>query len=553
MHVAIVTLLLIAATALTSMITRASRVPAPLLQIAVGAAIALAGFHLALEPNVFMLLFIPPLLFADAALMPLRELRSLRGVIFAFAFGLVLFSTLAGGWLVHCFEPSVPLAAAFALAAVLSPTDAVAVGSMLEGRGAPRRMMHILSGESLLNDASGLVCFKFAVLAAMEGGFSVVGAGLEFVQMVVGGAVVGAGLGWLASQATTTFARRDIGNPAAQLTLIALLPFGAYLAAERLGASGILAAVAAGIVVNRLAFYSARPETRLSQQAVWSLIGFLFNGIIFLLLGLQLPLIVAGAAALTRKHALSFWRLPEAILLLTFLLILLRLIWIRLVVAFRWTGARVRGKRPESPSFRLSLAMSVAGVRGAITLAAILSLPVATATTPGFPDRGLLIAVATGVIICSILSAALLLPLLVARINSDQGDSVEREIDAARVTLAHAGLDAIVQFRDKAAAEDREAAQVASVVLADQRSRLARLENEEVADRDMPAGAAIRLYRRELALRLRSVRAQRASLACLLRTQQIDDEAARVLLRELDIEESSLLVTAQATPKSGAR
>ncbi len=543
--------MLIAATALSTLITRASRIPAPLLQIAIGAAIALAGFHLALDPPVFMLLFIPPLLFADAAVMPLRELRNLRGPILALAFGLVLFSTLAGGWLVNRFEPGVPLAAAFALAAVLSPTDAVAVGAMLEGRGAPRRMMHILSGEALLNDASGLVCFKFAVLATMAGSFSIRSASVEFVWMVAGGLAVGAGLGWLASRAASMLARRDVG-PAAQLTLIALLPFGAYLAAERLGASGILAAVAAGIVVKRLALYSARPETRLSQQVLWSLIGFLFNGIVFLLLGLQLPRIIKNAASLSQEHALSPWRLPEAVLLLTLLLMLLRLIWVRLIFAVRWTNARVRGDSIEAPPFRISLAMAVAGVRGAITLAAILSLPVATGTDPGFPHRDLLITVATGVIICSMLFAAILLPLLVAGDGLGQEDPVEHEIEAARVTLARAGLDAVTQFRDKAAAEDKDAAQVAATVLADQESRLARLTREEESERDISAEDAKRLYRRELALRLRAVRAQRTTLAGLLRTQRIDDDAARRLLRELDVEESSLLVTAQSTPKTGA-
>ena len=544
MHVALVTLLLLSATALSSLITRALRIPLPLplLQIAIGVLIDLAGFQLRLEPDVFMLLFIPPLLFSDAYLMPMRSLRALRGVILALAFGLVLFSTLAGGWFIHWLEPRVPLAACFALAAVLSPTDAVAVGSILEGSGAPRRLLHILSGEALLNDASGLVCFKFAVLAAMSGGFSVLGASSTFVGMVAGGIGVGVALGWLASRATAILARRALDAPAAYVTLVAMLPFAAYLGADRIGASGILAAVAAGITLNRMGDGGIAPQVRLNNQVVWSMIGFLFNGVIFLLLGLQLPQIAQRAMALARDDALPVWRLPEAVLLITLALTALRLVWIRLSLAVRWTYVRLHHRHAVQPSLRGTLAMAVAGVRGAITLAAVLSLPAASESLHKFPHRELLIATAAGVIICSMLLAALLLPLLLGNVAA--ADTLEDEIAAARVALARAALAAIAQFRDRVAADDEDATVVADTVHDEHQRRLERLATEEATDQVDVRARAISLYRRETGLRLRALRAQRAELTRLLRAESIDDEASRRLQRELDMEEAALLGTA---------
>ena len=550
MNVALVTLLLIAATALTSLLTRISRVPGPLLQITTGVLIALAGFRLRLEPDVFMLLFIPPLLFADAYTMPLREMHRLRGPILALALGLVLFSTLSCGWAMHWFEPGLPLAAAFALAAVLSPTDAVAVGAMLEGRSASRRMMHILSGEALLNDASGLVCFKFAVVATMQGSFHLATAAATFAQMVGIGIAVGVALGWLAVRLTAALEQAELNSAPTHVTLITLLPFGAYLVADRLGGSGILAAVAAGISVNRFGQYGERAEVRLQSQAVWSLIGFLFNGIIFLLLGLQLPDIAASAALLARHDGVSIWRLPEAVILLTLALAVLRLLWIRFALAVRWTNARLRRRSVEMPPLLVTLAMTVAGVRGAITLAAVLSLPIATTGVAGFPHRGLLIAAAAGVIICSMLLAAILLPILVRLDGRVELDPTAREIEAARLELAQAALTATEQYRDRAPLGDHEAARAAASVLADQQRRLASLQGVEQSEDGTTYEEALRLHRRETALRLRAVRTQRTSLGRLLRARTIDNDAARELLRELDIEESGLLTTARSMPRS---
>ena len=543
MHVAITTLLLLLATTLSSLLSRASRIPLPLplLQIAFGVLIALAGYGLQLEPDVFMLLFIPPLLFADAYLIPLRELRQLKGIVLTLAIGLVLFSTLACGWFIHWLQPEVPLAAAMALAAVLSPTDAVAVGSLLEGGGAPRRMMHILSGEALLNDATGLVCFRFAATAAMAGGFSAPRAGAAFAAVSAGGVVVGLALAWIAMRGTAWLMARKLDEPAAHVTLFVLLPFAAYLVAEHLHASGILAAVAAGLLVNRYGNGSLNSQHRMSHSVVWSMIGFLFNGIIFLLLGVQLPGIVQDAVTLSRQHSLPLWRLPATIVLITLALTLLRLLWMRLMLLVRIARQRLRGETVVIPQLRLSVAMAVAGVRGAITLAAVLSLPVAVDTDPGFPYRDLLVTEAAGVIICSLLLASLLLPLLLRNAKAPTADPLPREIEDARVALAQAAIAAVEQYRDRARAEDEEAADIAAVILVEQQERLARLEQAPEPEGDLDRDSVLRRHRRSSALRLRALRSRRDALQGLWHSQTINSEALREIQSELDREEAMLL------------
>ena len=190
MHMTSVVLLLLLITAVSGPVARLLRLPLPLLLITCGIVASLLGLSIEFEPETFLLLFIPPLLFSDAYLMPLRDFKELRWPILLLAVGLVIFSTLVGGYFIHWLLPVVPLAAAFALAAILSPTDPVAVGSMIDADRVPRRFLHILQGEALLNDASGLVCFKFAVAATITGTFSILHASFGFVLVAVGGILV---------------------------------------------------------------------------------------------------------------------------------------------------------------------------------------------------------------------------------------------------------------------------------------------------------------------------------------------------------------------------
>jgi CPA1 family monovalent cation:H+ antiporter len=226
-------------------------VPRPLVQIALGGIIGLvANLRVELDPEVFFLLFIPPLLFLDGWRIPNEELLKDRTAVLELALGLVILTVVGMGFFVHWMIPAMPLAVAFALAAVVSPTDPIAVSAITARVSVPRRLMHILEGESLLNHASGLVCLRFAVAAVLTGAFSLSNAALSFVWVALGGIAVGFGVTWLTTKAKESIARRIGEESGSQILISLLLPFACYLLAERLHCSGILAAVAAGLTMS---------------------------------------------------------------------------------------------------------------------------------------------------------------------------------------------------------------------------------------------------------------------------------------------------------------
>ncbi|AJE20613.1 Na+/H+ antiporter [Azotobacter chroococcum NCIMB 8003] len=398
-------------------------IPLPLIQIAIGALLAMPalGLHVRLDPELFLLLFIPPLLFVDGWRMPKGQFWRLRTPILLLAFGLVLFTVLGAGWLIHLLLPQVPLAAAFALAAVLSPTDAVAVSAIVHGR-LPRTLMNILQGEALMNDASGLVAFKFAVAAALTGAFSPAEAGLEFVLVAIGGLAVGVALSYALGRFRAWMIGLGWEEPAPHVMFMLLLPFAAYVAAEHLGVSGILSAVAAGMMQSRLDLLPRQTTTRLLNRSVWALLEFTFNGLIFLLLGLQLPDIVKASIGEGELFWTSAGQLALYVGQVYLALILLRFVWTWLYwlvsgVLRRWRGLP-SGFAGQS-SLRLAALLTLSGVRGAVTLAGVLSLPLLLGNGEAFPQRDLLIFIAAGVILLSLLVATLGLPLLLRGLPAD--------------------------------------------------------------------------------------------------------------------------------------
>lgn len=298
--------------ALTGIAARYLRaIPLPLIQIALGAALSWPqhSLHIAFDPELFLALFIPPLLFADGWRIPKREFFALAVPMLRLALGLVLFTVVGLGCLIHWMIPDMPLSVAFALAAVVSPTDAVAVSAITRNLGIPARTMHVLEGESLLNDASGLVALKFAA-ATLTGVFSWSEAARQFLWVAVGGLGLGALVGW-GFAATRDAVTRRVGDVAAtqMVVLLVLLPFAAYFLSERLGVSGILSAAAAGFTTN---FADLRRSEfvveRIQTEGTWTVVESAFNGAVFLLLGLQLPSIVGS----TLIEAAGRWWVPAA-------------------------------------------------------------------------------------------------------------------------------------------------------------------------------------------------------------------------------------------------
>ncbi|SDG09727.1 Na+/H+ antiporter [Dyella sp. 333MFSha] len=546
MSLVITILILLLVIALSGAIVRVLpiRLPLPLIQIALGALLARPfGLHVEFDHELFFLLFIPPLLFADGWRIPKRELFLLRGPILALAIGLVFFTIVGVGYFVHWMIPTVPLAVAFALAAVLSPTDAVAVSSISGESPIPPRLMHILSGEALLNDASGLVALQFAVAAEMTGKFSLVSATGDFVVMALGGLAAGVlvGLGF------GLFRRRLVRwsgevDPAAQVALLLLLPFAAYLLAEHFGVSGILAAVAAGMSMNYTdVMKGGYVATRMQSRAVWEMVEFTFNGIIFLLLGLQLPAIVDGAKVdMAQAGGGPLWHLAAYVVAITLALVLLRFIWVWVSLRFVFMRALHRGEKRPPVGTRLVWTTALAGVRGAITLAGVLSLPLMKSENIPFPTRDLMIFLASGVILCTLVFGAIGLPLSVKGLKLPGEDPRVREERKARALAAEAAIRSIEKEQQRVQEGGDEnaialASRIAARVMGDYQQRLEAAGEEG----DVPEKARAEAGT-ERVMRLAALRAERRELHELRRKHTINDETLRNLVREVDLAEASL-------------
>ncbi|KQM68122.1 sodium:proton antiporter [Sphingomonas sp. Leaf17] len=512
-------------------------VPTPLVQIALGAGLGLAAdLRVELDPELFLLLFLPPLLFLDGWRIPKDELLKDVSTVVELALGLVLLTVVGMGLFIHWMIPAMPLAVAFALAAVVSPTDPIAVSAIAARVPIPKRMMHILEGESLLNDASGLVCLRFAIAAALTGSFSLAQAGLTFAWLAIGGLLVGIAVTLTITRIKAWVSRRFGEDTGSQILISLLIPFAAYILAEHLRCSGILAAVAAGVTMTYAEISrQALAATRMRRNSVWDTIQFALNGIIFVLLGEQLPaiLLVARDTVKLTNHVSPWW-LGVYVLAITAALALLRFVWVW--VSFRLTLLRGREDIPlRRPDLRLVGAMSFAGVRGAITLAGVLTIPLTLADGTPFPARDLAIALAAGVIIVSLVAASIGLPLLLRGLTMPAEPSRQAEEDQARIATARAGIQAVERAQHDRA-ERRDDADMVEAAAA----RITDLYRERIESRN-PDGSA-RTARRhdqiERDLRLAGVRAERNALFAMLRDRQIGSAIAQKMIRELDLLET---------------
>ena len=443
MHATILVLTLLLCVAASAVILRVSRLPLPLTQIVLGAAVTIPeyGIYVDLEPHLFLLLFVPPLLFADGWRMPKREFFQMRERILGLAFGLVLFTVVAVGSLLHWMVPGLPLAAAFALAAVLSPTDAVAVAAVAGRAGIPKRLMYVLEGEALMNDASGLTAFKFAVAAAMTGAFSLSSASLNFGFVAIGGLLLGIAMGWGMALFQKWLASWNQVQAQGIIVMTLLLPFATYLLAEEFGTSGILAAVAAGMTLNLKSDTDTSSvsgaETRIATTHMWRMMEYVLNGVIFVLMGMQLPDII-GEALTDSFYEGGLKDTSELLIysVVTWLaLFVTRLAWVWGLLHVTHLVGRLRGTATgprQRPRKRLVVATALAGVRGAITLAGVLSVPLLLEDGSEFPQRSLMIFIAASVILISLIAAAAGLPWLLRGMTVDE-DPEEQEEQAARV------------------------------------------------------------------------------------------------------------------------
>ena len=519
------------------------QIPLPLMQIGIGAILAWPtfGLHVDFNPELFLVLFIPPLLFADGWKTPTREFLDHGREIIGLALALVLVTVVGIGFLIYWLVPGIPLIPAFALAAVLSPTDAVALSGIVgEGR-IPKKIMGILQGEALMNDASGLVALKFAVAVAMGTMvFTVGGATVEFLKVAIGGLLAGIAVSWLYGRSLRLLSRWGGDEPATQIVLLFLLPFASYLIAEHIGFSGILAAVAAGMTITRSGVMRRAPlAMRLRANSVWAMLEFVFNGMVFQLLGLQLPGIMeTSLSAAEADPNVEMWMLFTDVLLIYGALIGVRFLWLWVMKRFSLRFLKKKPMEFGSWSTRELLVSSFAGVRGAITLAGVLSIPLLLPSGEPFPARYELVFLAAGVILLSLFVGVIMLPYLLQNVELPDPGKARKEERMAKSATADVAIVAIEKMEQRLAADVNEnidnqlLKEVSSRVIGNLRRRADGrndVENTELEEN---------LERR---FRLAALRSERAELYHLRATQQISNETMQKMLHDLDLLEALLV------------
>lgn len=513
----VVLLLLIAATGL-AVVARRFAVPYPVLLVLGGLALGFVpGLPVvSLEPDLVFLLFLPPILFGAGYFTSIRDLRANLRPIGLLAVGLVLFTTVVVAVVVQAIVPALGWAAAFTLGAIVAPPDAVAATAVFQRLGVPRRMVTILEGESLLNDATALIAYRFAVAAAATGTFSLVAAGGAFVVSAVGGVVLGLAIGVVVALLV-----RRIDDEVFSIVITFLAPTAAYLPAEQLGLSGVLATVVAGIWVGRHAPRALSSGVRISGVAAWQILLFLVNGAVFILIGLSLP------QALNRLAGRPPLELLGMAVAVSLTVIVARIVWVFAATYLprRIPWIRERDAEPHPPLRNVAI-VSWAGMRGVVSLAAALALPA------DFPERDLLIFLTFGVILATLVGQGLTLPFLVRRLEIDDGAGVEGQEEAyARYVAA----DAAAARLEELAGEWPGHLELIDTLRAQygHRSRHAELRQEQ-AEHDEAAEQELLEHRH---IRLSILEAEREALIALRERAAISDEIFRRVERDLDLEE----------------
>jgi Na+/H+ antiporter len=422
-------------------------VPIPLIQILLGILLAFlpSGIHILLNPELFFVLFIAPLLFNDGKMIPRDELWNLRLPILLLALGLVFVTVLVMGYIVHWMIPGIPLPAAFALGAILSPTDAVAVGAMARRIDLPKDLMRLLEGEALMNDASGLVAFKFAIAAMVTGVFSLTQATISFFAIAIGGLLSGVVLSFLFIRLRVFVRRLGMEDATMHMLIKILTPFVIYLIAEEIGVSGILAVVAGGIIhaIERDHSEPSMANLQVVSASTWSVILFILNGIVFLILGLQIPDVTT---VIFRDTTISNIEVMGYITVISLSLLFLRFVWNYVF----WEGKWMFNKKDDldKPRLKSAALISISGVRGVVTLAGAFSIPYVLQDGQPFPERSLIIFLAAGVILFTLVTASFILPLFSKRsldYHDEDQEALERTI---RVKIMKTVIQALKEERN---------------------------------------------------------------------------------------------------------
>jgi len=513
MELFILILIMLAAIGLSNIINHiVPFVPAPLIQIVLGIALAMipGGFDIRFEPELFFVLFIAPLLFNDGKRVSRKALWNLRSQILLLALGLVFLTVLVIGYITHWLIPTIPLSAAFALAAILSPTDIVAVGAMSSRISLPEKVMNLLEGEGLMNDASGLVAFNFAVAATVTGVFSITDASLTFLKIALGGFAVGSILAFLIIRLRMFIRRMGMEDVTFHMLIQILTPFVIYMAAEHFHFSGILAVVAAGIVhaVEHDHEESPNIDLQVVSRSTWNVLIYALNGLVFILLGLQVPEILNE---IFKDPNFSNIRAIGYTLIITASLFSIRFIW---MLASGWISWKLKADETAKLDIRTAAIATISGVRGAVTLAGAFSIPFVLDDGSMFPERSLIIFIAAGVILVTLAAASIVLPIITS--SKDENEKAHSE-EMKKNALIRTQEAAIRSVREGMDDDNREAAMS---VMSNYNRTLQRLKSEKSETSPQESKEI------EMVIRLKALEAQNEYVERLAQDKKIDKETA---------------------------
>lgn len=515
--------LLVAVAGLT-LLARRVRVPAPILQVIGGLLLSLIpGLpEVRLSPDLVFLVFLPPLLYPAALFTSWRDFHANLRPIFLLAVGLVLFTTVAVGFLAHRLIPGFSLAAGLVLGAIVSPPDAIAATAIAERLRVPRRIVTVLEGESLVNDATALVAYRFAVAAVVGGSVAWGHLTVQFLVVGLGGICVGLVVGYFAAAI-----QKRINDPPIEITLSLLTPFAAYLPAERLGVSGVLAVVTAGLHNGWHAPEFTTARTRLQAGPVWHMIEFLLNGFIFVLIGLQLPEVM---------HSLSNRSMPHLAwyaLMMSLALILMRIAWVFPASYLpRLLFKSIRQKDPY-PSWRHVAIVAWTGMRGVVSLAAALALPLETQAGSSFPERDLILFLTFVIILATLVVQGLSLPPIIRALGIKGDDISEKEENRARLNANRAALARI----DEIVVSNPVPADIIQRLRSEYEDRIHQLETVDSTHEEPTHGLFSSEYDR---LSHEALRVERATILRLRNQRAINDEVLRRIQRDIDLAEARL-------------
>jgi monovalent cation/hydrogen antiporter len=515
---------LLVSVAVLSALARQMSLPYPIVLVVGG---ALFGFipglpEVKLDPEIVLVVFLPPLLYSTAFFANLNDIRASLRALSLTAVGLVLATMCAVALVAHQLVPGLPWEAAFVLGAIVSPTDPLAAATIMRRLEVPRRLVSLVEGEGLFNDATALVAYRVAVAAVVAGSFSLAGAGLRFVLSAAGGVAIGLVVGWIVAEI-----RKRTTDPQVSITISLLTGYAAFIPADAIGTSGVLAAVTAGIYMGIRGPSIIAARTRLQGVFVWDILDFLINAILFVLIGLQLRTVVDGLSGFSATDLAGYALAVSGVVVLT------RLVWAFTVPYLIRMLDRRESQRARRVGAGPRLVVAWSGMRGAVSLAAALAIPLTTDAGAAFPQRDLIIFLTFAVIFFTLVVQGLSLPMLIRRVGVTPDGAEQTEELRARLVATKAALTRLDDLEAEEWTRNETIERMRALYQYRKRrfaARAGKIEDDGYEDRSLVYQQMVQIV----------LAAQRDALIRMRSEGDLSNEVMNRVIRELDLEESRL-------------